>query len=972
LLTDNDLQKAFRLISGLHPDRAVALCVLLDACDRISLIRKNQLRRPDATHPTKLIIPEESLLQVGIYTASEIWEKDQESEQPRKEPKYNPTNDDKLARYVKTLAWKSMDRHSRYAAVGLGCLLYTYQPHEVSSISEELFNSDNIRRNKNWMFEQIKKRFQGTKGFTNGNEHIALEVPSSHQRALIQMSLSSFAPWCSCSDATIQTPPASLLETYFDKESEKSEWERVHVLFDPTCGGFPRLVHEYNSNYRRGSDMRLDDPDKKLGSPKFGDNFGGPSGDGGDGGPSDPEDRFNPSPLTRHELSSIKYSFERNQQRRKNYHAGRLRVYADGEEMVSFAHEHFDEPFVVPNTASCIEVFGEDAEGELLLAVFPLTYLETSDGVLDQKLSITHDRGQTIELTLSPVAGQTRESLETLVRPEYLEPPQRLGLGIFEDMVLNACLRVTEGDAKTFVDDDLPSSGECDVDKQPDDSKETIEVDFAPAREHIGVLTSGAVVGTHYQILNKLGEGGMGVVYLAQDRRTRHEPVTIKVLNATAGLGKSATWLRAKFRSEIERLARIEHPGVARMLDYGDLSDGRPYLVMEYVRGVNLREALGLKRMELTRVVNLSYQIAQALAAAHKQGILHRDLKPQNIMLHRDGRREHVKLLDFGIAKVLGTHTAKEIITGDIYARADSDTVIGNKYGEKYGDMFGYMSPEQLMGKRAQTASDVYALGAVLYEMLMGHRPFNPETPDHLLQLQRAGLKVSLCDLRPDLPQTAETVILKALAFEPHARYRSAEDFGADLAHAFGGKTEGASTDERQLAHVLFIDLVSCSRLIVTEQRRQLEKLGYIVCMTKEFKRAHSSNQVVWIPTGSGMALVFLGDHPLAAVKCAVEMASVIKNEPDLRLRMGMHTGAVLVIADRNDRPTVMGDCLNVAQRVMNYGDAGHILLSETVADELSHLIEWSRYLRDYGERIDKHGYRMHIFNLYTGEVGNP
>jgi RNA polymerase sigma factor (sigma-70 family) len=443
---------------------------LLDACEHISIIKKLQERRPEATRPFKLKIPEESLLQLGIYWASEIWEKDQESKHPKKEPAYRPTYDDLLIRYVKTLAWKSMDRHSRVAAVGLGCLLFTYQPHEVSSLAEDHFDSDNIRRDKRWMFEQIKRRFQGAEGLTNGNEQVVLEVPSRHQRELIQQSLSRFAPWCSCSTATTQTRATSLLETYFDKDSKKSEWERVHVIFDPACGGLPRLVREYNSAYSRGNAMRLDDPEDKLGSPKFGDGLHPPMGNG-DGGPLDPGERFNPSPLTDSELSSIRHASERNQRRRKNYKSGQLRVYVDGEETITFVHNYLFESFTIPHTASCIQVFGEDDEGELLLAVFPLNYFESGDNALDQKLYVTHDSGQMIELSISAVSGQSRESVERLFQLAYIECVDQVNTGTFDSSHLASSTFPDREDSlnsiNPVVNDSPPIRKEHSIQAQP-------------------------------------------------------------------------------------------------------------------------------------------------------------------------------------------------------------------------------------------------------------------------------------------------------------------------------------------------------------------------------------------------------------------------------------------------------------------------------------------------------------------------
>src|ERR1044071_349699 len=274
MLTYSTLQRAFRLIYGLHPHRTVAICILLDACEWIWSLRSLQRRR----HGYKLQTPEAGLIQFSVYSISERWEKDQESECPTEEPIYKPTPNDHLVRYVKALVLKSMPWASPvYAAVGLGCLLYRYDPHEVTFLAEEVFKSDNIRRVKSKMIELLKERFTGKNELSNGNGELQFEIPSDHQRTLIKTSLSRFAPWNRCSS----TQSDSLLETYFDESSDKTEWERLHVLFDCTCGGFPRLVNEYNSNFSKGNMMLLDDPEHKLGSPKFDDDSHGPTGGGG-------------------------------------------------------------------------------------------------------------------------------------------------------------------------------------------------------------------------------------------------------------------------------------------------------------------------------------------------------------------------------------------------------------------------------------------------------------------------------------------------------------------------------------------------------------------------------------------------------------------------------------------------------------------------------------------------------------------
>jgi RNA polymerase sigma factor (sigma-70 family) len=403
---------------------------LQDAYDQVPLIAKLQARRPEAAHPFKLKIPEKSLLQLGIYLASEIWEWDQETGHPKKEPKYFPTGDDLLIRYIKTLALRSMDRHSTYAAVGIGCLLFTYQPHQVSSLAEDIFDSDNIRRVKSWMYAQIEKRFRSANGLTHENEQVAFEVPDDRQRELIHLCLSNFAPWCSCRTDITQTPATSLLETYFDKDSDKSEWERVHALFDPTCGGFSRLVREYNTNYPRGNDMRLEDPDEKLRAPKFANEPHKPRGNGGDGGPSDGGDRYNPTPLTEHEIASVRHAFERNQQRRANYESGQLRVYVDGEEIATLTSDSTAESFTIPRTVTSIQVFGEDSEGALLLAVFPLGYLELAGDASGSELSVPYAGKKAVNLSISPLSKQADDSLEALVHLELIKQFDQHNIGV--------------------------------------------------------------------------------------------------------------------------------------------------------------------------------------------------------------------------------------------------------------------------------------------------------------------------------------------------------------------------------------------------------------------------------------------------------------------------------------------------------------------------------------------------------------
>jgi class 3 adenylate cyclase len=173
------------------------------------------------------------------------------------------------------------------------------------------------------------------------------------------------------------------------------------------------------------------------------------------------------------------------------------------------------------------------------------------------------------------------------------------------------------------------------------------------------------------------------------------------------------------------------------------------------------------------------------------------------------------------------------------------------------------------------------------------------------------------------------------------------------------------------MAYVLFTDLVGYSILPMDRQAETIQLLQEIVRATPEFQRAQASEQLICLPTGDGMALVFF-QNPVSAVQCATEIARSLRNHPELRLRMGVHTGPVHRIADINTSRNVSGGGINLAQRVMDCGDAGHILVSKTVADILGQLSRWSECLHDLGEHEVKHGVKVHLVNLHTTEVGNP
>src|SRR6266481_1627871 len=176
---------------------------------------------------------------------------------------------------------------------------------------------------------------------------------------------------------------------------------------------------------------------------------------------------------------------------------------------------------------------------------------------------------------------------------------------------------------------------------------------------------------------------------------------------------------------------------------------------------------------------------------------------------------------------------------------------------------------------------------------------------------------------------------------------------------------------ELEIAYVLFIDIVGYSKLVTSEQRRLLELLNRIVHDSEHFRKAEANSRLVTVPTGDGMALVFY-NTPEAPVECALEISSVAKEHPELKLRMGLHSGPVSGVVDVSGRANIAGAGINIAQRVMDCGDAGHVLVSRHMAEDLEQYGQWKRHLHDLGEIEVKHGVRVSVANLYTENLGNP
>ena len=438
------------------------------------------------------------------------------------------------------------------------------------------------------------------------------------------------------------------------------------------------------------------------------------------------------------------------------------------------------------------------------------------------------------------------------------------------------------------------------------------------------------MVGTeisHYKILKKLGQGGMGHVYLAEDTRLGRK-AAVKLLAPEFSRDET---IKERFKREALAVAALNHPNIVTIYEFGNFQNN-PYIIMEFVDGESLRDRQRRKKVSLEEVVSIARQICEGLAKSHKTGIIHRDLKPENILFDQDGQ---VKILDFGLAK---------------FRNHENITQKSTRLGT-----INYMSPEQLQGKEVDAQSDIFSLGIILYELFTGSMPFKGDYEASIIYSILHEQPKPVTEFNLDLPESVQNLLNKALAKEKKDRYLTVDELAQELTTLVShpgtigqlDKADRLGSVEELLEHRQNID-----RLIESKYKRFIVILfSDIVGSTQFFEKRgdiegramvsrHFRQMFPVIENYKGRVIKTMGDSIMASFEdvpagcsCAREMQQVLMREnqslpPEDRvaIRIALHFGKAVI-----EKDDVFGDAVNVASRIEKYTDGDQIMISQAM-----------------------------------------
>ncbi|UCH65263.1 MAG: protein kinase [Ignavibacterium sp.] len=435
---------------------------------------------------------------------------------------------------------------------------------------------------------------------------------------------------------------------------------------------------------------------------------------------------------------------------------------------------------------------------------------------------------------------------------------------------------------------------------------------------------------SHYKILEKLGEGGMGLVYKAEDTKL-HRSVALKFLPSSLTSDKEA---KERFIKEARAASALDHPNICTIHEIDEVEEGQMFISMACYEGMTLTDKIGHYISPLDRggtkggfpideVIDIAIQTVSGLAKAHQRGIIHRDIKPANLVVTEDG---HVKILDFGIAKLIGESKSTQ-----------ENLQIGT---------IAHISPEQIKGENFDHRTDIWSLGVVIYEMLTGKLPFEGEYDHAIIYSILNEEPKPIKDLRSDVPDELNEIVIKCLRKKDDDRYQSTDELLKALINCmesqrYSSKTIGepeSSERQRKLSAIMFTDMVGYSALTQKNETLAIELLETHRQILRPIFNKHNGKEVETI----GDAFFVEFRSALDAVSCAVEIQNTlytrnekIDAEKKILLRIGLHVGDVVHIGKH-----VHGDGVNIAARLEPLSTPGGVCLSEDVVRQIKNKIE--------------------------------